>query len=41
MKQSIKKILQWDKDIKIYPGHGNATNLFREKPVLEYFYKQL
>ena len=31
MKDSITKILSWQKDIAIYPGHGLNTTLFREK----------
>ncbi len=31
MKKSIEKILSWDKNIVIYPGHGDKTNLFDEK----------
>lgn len=27
MKQSIKKIKEYDKDIKLYPGHGDSTTL--------------
>jgi len=30
MIQSIHKILQWEKDIRIYPGHGNNTTLFKQ-----------
>ena len=30
MIQSIHKILEWKRDIKIYPGHGNSTTLFKE-----------
>lgn len=30
MVQSIKKIKQYPKNIKIYPGHGNETTLERE-----------
>ena len=35
MKKSIDKILKWEKDCKIYPGHGNPTTLFREKSSLK------
>ena len=28
---SIKKILQWEKDINIYPGHGDSTSLQQER----------
>ncbi len=34
MKQSLKKILSWDKDISIYPGHGLNTKLSQEKASL-------
>jgi len=30
MIQSIHKILKWEKDINIYPGHGNSTTLFKQ-----------
>jgi len=35
MKKSIKKVLSWQKDYKIYPGHGNATSLEKEKASLK------
>ncbi|MEA3290139.1 MAG: MBL fold metallo-hydrolase [Campylobacterota bacterium] len=31
MKKSIKKVLQWNKELDIYPGHGNMTTLAKEK----------
>lgn len=31
MIRSLHKILKWEKDITIYPGHGLNTTLFREK----------
>lgn len=31
MKQSLNKILSWEKDIDIYPGHGLKTTLSQEK----------
>ncbi len=34
MKKSINKILKWDKDIAIYPGHGDKTMLQNEKQSL-------
>lgn len=34
MKQSLKKILSWDKDVIIYPGHGLNTKLSQEKASL-------
>lgn len=30
MIESINKILKWEKDITIYPGHGNSTKLSNE-----------
>ncbi len=35
MKKSIEKILSWNNDIVIYPGHGEKTTLFKEKLSLE------
>ena len=35
MKKSINKILKWKKDIKIYPGHGDSTQLSQEKSSLK------
>lgn len=35
MKKSIDKILAWDRDIRIYPGHGPATSLNSERNSLE------
>lgn len=37
MKKSIDKIKRYSGDIKIYPGHGVATNLSREKEKNVYF----
>ncbi|MEA3352606.1 MAG: MBL fold metallo-hydrolase [Campylobacterota bacterium] len=34
MKKSINKVLKWDKDFIIYPGHGNMTTLENEKKSL-------
>jgi glyoxylase-like metal-dependent hydrolase (beta-lactamase superfamily II) len=34
MKESLHKVLQWENDIAIYPGHGSKTTLFKEKPSL-------
>ena len=31
MKQSLKKLVQLDKDYKVYPGHGPSTSLSQEK----------
>ncbi|RBQ28724.1 MBL fold metallo-hydrolase [Aliarcobacter vitoriensis] len=30
MKKSLKKILKWDKNFHIYPGHGDKTTLYDE-----------
>ena len=35
MKNSINKILLWNKDYKIYSGHGKPTTLFEEKNSLK------
>jgi glyoxylase-like metal-dependent hydrolase (beta-lactamase superfamily II) len=35
MKKSINKILSWEKDYKIYTGHGQSTTLFKEKDSLK------
>jgi len=35
MKDSINKVLKWEKDFKIYTGHGNPTTLFKEKDSLK------
>ena len=35
MKQSINKILQWNEDFHIYPGHGDKTTLKNEKQMLK------
>jgi glyoxylase-like metal-dependent hydrolase (beta-lactamase superfamily II) len=35
MKKSINKILTWDKDFKVFTGHGNSTTLFKEKESLK------
>jgi len=34
MKKSINKILAWEKDFDIYPGHGDKTTLLNEKSTL-------
>ena len=41
MLSSITKIKQYPDDITIYPGHGNKTNLGREKQHNIYFKKEL
>lgn len=35
MIKSIDKVLSWDRDITIYPGHGPSTTLNRERNSLE------
>lgn len=35
MIKSLDKILAWDRNIRIYPGHGPATSLYGEKSSLE------
>jgi glyoxylase-like metal-dependent hydrolase (beta-lactamase superfamily II) len=35
MKKSINKILKWEKDIKIYTGHGEPTTLNNERSSLK------
>ena len=39
MRQSIVKILQYDDNIKLYPGHGEETNLKYEKEKNPFFTK--
>jgi len=34
MKNSIKKVLEWEDDFNIYPGHGRRTTLKQEKESL-------
>ena len=34
MKNSINKVLKWEEDFDIYPGHGGRTTLRREKESL-------
>ncbi|RXK14364.1 MBL fold metallo-hydrolase [Halarcobacter mediterraneus] len=34
MKSSIDKILKWERDIRIYPGHGSSTTLNSERASL-------
>jgi glyoxylase-like metal-dependent hydrolase (beta-lactamase superfamily II) len=35
MINSLHKVLKWEKDYKIYPGHGNFSSLFKQKDSLE------
>jgi glyoxylase-like metal-dependent hydrolase (beta-lactamase superfamily II) len=37
MINSIKKILTYDKNIVLYPGHGDKTTLKNEEKALEYY----
>lgn len=41
MKESIRTILKWEKDIVIYPGHGSKTTLFKEKASLNNWFNYL
>ncbi|RXJ70325.1 MBL fold metallo-hydrolase [Halarcobacter ebronensis] len=41
MKKSIDKILSWDKNIRIYPGHGSSTTLNQERSSLVNWKKYL
>ena len=35
MKQSLNRILEWENDFHIYPGHGDKTTLKNEKESLK------
>ena len=35
MKKSLEKVLSWNKDFKVFPGHGPSTTLEKEKRSLE------
>jgi glyoxylase-like metal-dependent hydrolase (beta-lactamase superfamily II) len=35
MKESLKRVISWDKDFIVYTGHGSATNLQKEKNSLK------
>ena len=39
MIESLKKISEYPDDIIIYPGHGNMTNLGKEKKNFNYYYQ--
>jgi glyoxylase-like metal-dependent hydrolase (beta-lactamase superfamily II) len=41
MKKSIAKVLSWQDDFIIYPGHGGTTTLNREKQSLMAWYNHL
>ena len=34
LRQSLRKLLSMEKDVPVYPGHGGATTLFRERRLL-------
>jgi hydroxyacylglutathione hydrolase len=35
MKESLQRVISWDKDFTVYTGHGDATNLSKEKNSLK------
>ena len=35
MVKSIEKVLKWEKNYKVYPGHGNFSTLFQQKDSLK------
>jgi hydroxyacylglutathione hydrolase len=35
MVKSIEKVLTWEKNYKVYPGHGNFSTLFQQKDSLK------
>ncbi len=35
MRKSLEKVLSWNKDCKVFPGHGSSTTLEKEKTSLE------
>lgn len=37
MKKSLKKVLEFKKDFKLYPGHGEETSLYKEKDTIKYY----
>lgn len=41
MKRSLNKILQWDEDFHIYPGHGEKTTLKSEIQTLKQWEKHI
>lgn len=41
MIKSINKVLAWEKDITIYPGHGRSTTLFKQRASLKSWLKYL
>lgn len=41
MKKSLQKVLEIDKEVTIYPGHGESTSLEEEKRVIPFFISQI
>lgn len=41
MKKSLKKLLDFKEDLRVYPGHGPATTVFKEKNSLRSWLKYL
>jgi glyoxylase-like metal-dependent hydrolase (beta-lactamase superfamily II) len=41
MKQSLKKLLEIEYDMKVYPGHGNPTTIAREQRNVPYWLKAI
>jgi len=41
MKKSIQKVLAWEKNFTIYPGHGNYTTLNKERHSLREWFKYI
>jgi len=41
MKKSIQKVLTWEKNFTIYPGHGNYTTLSQERHSLKEWYNYI
>ena len=41
MKKSIAKVLEWENDFHIYPGHGGKTTLKSEKENLKQWYNYI
>lgn len=41
MKKSIQKVLTWDKNFTIYPGHGGNTSLNKERHSLKEWFRYI
>lgn len=41
MKASLSKVLSWDKNYHIYPGHGDKTTLTNEKNTIKQWYNHI